>query len=485
MPKNNESWSIIIKNFNGFCPAYFENTYGFYGNKNQAIDMKNIDIIDPNVLTQGPSIVDLTNVASVTTLISAILKTAVTSNVSYAVGGAKIYKFSSTVITNDGTYPMTIDKAGVTGEDADDLIYYQSNIYAFYNHSGSAGDIAKLTLSTDTLDSDWGSTIPTGAGTLESASHYAINGGDDVCYFTNGRYIGTIEDTTLTLQALDFWTNSQVVALTWNHNRVKIGVNRPNVSGSNFNDSGIYTWDGVSSSWEGDPVEVSGEIGALYTKNGIDYCWWKDSASTSGYCFGYINGLRLQLLRRYSGSLPDQKQVGEYEGHIAWISSNKLILWGTKDEDVPVGMKQYMSGKYSTIGTFGTPFGDILISSYEDSNYSFAKKSGYSVDSYWKHLAFDMSGPKYKSQIDLIQVKTKQLSTGAKVDFTLYYDEGKSNKALEQIAYSTSNITLHKILHKGIIVEDFQLYIDFVNGSSTNPVKITGIYILGHFIIES
>jgi hypothetical protein len=38
----------------------------------------------------------------VTTLIKGILKTCVTSDLSFAVGGAKLYAFSSTAVTNAG-----------------------------------------------------------------------------------------------------------------------------------------------------------------------------------------------------------------------------------------------------------------------------------------------------------------------------------------------------------------------------------------------
>lgn len=491
MAADNE-WSITIspdvtKGFGGFCPAWFENSYPYYGNKNQASAMENINIIDPNVLTQGPGAVDLTNGDEngvVTTLIGSILKTATSNDVSFAVGVNLVYQISSTTVTDDGTYPLTIDKGGVTSEDGDDLLHYKSHLYVFYNHSGDAGDIAKVDLSADTIDPDWGSTIPTGAATLEDAPHYAINAGDDVAYFTNGKYVGKIEGTTLDTQALDFWDDAQTVSLTWNQNRVWVAVNRPNIPGSNFNLSGIYKWDGVATSWEGDPIEVSGRIGALYTKNGITFVWSQDSTSTGGFNFGYISGLQLIPIKRFTGSLPNQSQVGEHKGFLAWISDNKLYLWGARDVDLPTNIFQYISGKQATVGAFACPFGGIIISSYSGSNYSLAKESGYTVDSNYNFIAYKMNGPGFKAQIDLIQIETEQMSTGAAVDFTLTYDKGKSTLSLDQIAYSTDNDTIHKILpdNKGPQIEDFRLDIDFANGSTTNPVKIRSILIQGRWI---
>lgn len=484
MPNN--EWTIEIDSFNGFCPAWFDNSYPYYGNKNQASEMQNVNIIDPNVLMQGPGTADLTagnESGAVTTLISSILKTVTSSNVSFAIGGAKVYQFSATAVTNDGTYPMTI--TGGTYQVADDLLHYKSNLYVFWNDTGTEGEIAKVDLSADTIDVDWGSTVPIGAAHLQDAPHYAINGGDDVAYFTNGVYVGTIDGTTLNATALDFWTDSQAVSVTWNQNRVWIAVNRPNITGSNFNQSAVYKWNGVSSSWEGDPIEVSGKIGALYTKNGVTFIWWQDSTSTGAYNLGYLSGGVVNQIKRYTGSLPSQPQVGEYKGFISWLSSNKVYLWGARDSDIAVGVSQYISGEQTTAGAMASPFGTMLISSYSGSNYSLAKESGYTVSCNWGTKAFKVSGVDYKSQIDFIKVETEQMSAGAKLDTTLYYDKAKSNKSLTQIAYSTSNATIHKILNKGPIVEDFKLKFDWANGSITTPVKIRSIRIKGHSVANN
>lgn len=478
--KFNEPWTIVIDSWGGFCQAWFDNSYPFYGNKNQASAMTNIDMVDPNVLTQGPGAVDLTDGdenGAVTTLISSVLKTATSSNVSFAVGEDQVYKISATAVTDDGTWPLSI--TGGTYQVADDLIYYKSNIYVFWNDTGTEGEIAKVDISGETIDPDWGSTVPTGAAHLEDAPHYAINGGDDVVYITNGQYVATLEGTTLTVQGIDFWTDAETVSVTWNRNRVLIAVNRPNVTGSNFNESGIYTWNGVSSSWEGDPIEVSGEIGALYTKNGVTFVWWKDGISTGGYQFGYISGTQLVPLRRYYGSLPNQAQVGEYKGFIAWVSSNAVYMWGARDQGLPVKLFQYMSGLHATIGAFASPFGTLLISSHDGSTqYSLAKASGYTTSSTWKTIAFKMNGPGFKAEIDLIQVETETLGTGAKADFTLTYDKAASSKALTQITSGT----IHKILNRGPQLEDFRLDLSFANGSTVNPCKIRSIMISGRWI---
>ena len=492
MPKNNEEWTININQSLGFCPAYFKNDYSTYGNKGHANDMTNVNLLDPNCFGPGPKPTDLTagtEAGAVTTLITSILKTAVTSNVTYGIGGAKLYKFSNTAVTNAGNWPHTITGTGTVTSVGCDVCHYKGQLLYSYLDAdlGGAGvqkgNIGMFDLAS-TFDDDWWTAVLGGAA-LEDAPHYFCNGGDDRVFITNGRYIARIDGTTDTVHALDFWEDSEVVSLTWNLNRVKAAVNRPNVSGSNFNQSAIYTWNGIAASWEGDPIDVSGEIGALYTKNGRTYVWWKEGTSTGGYTFGYIAGETLETIRTYKGSLPNQAQVGEYEGHLAWISSNKMFLWGAKDNDVPVKLFQYCSPKRATAGAFAAPFGDLIISSYASTNFSLAKLGNYTVLSDLTTKAFDMRSSNFKCQIDIIQIMTEQMSTGAKCDFTLYYDNGKSNKALTQVLYSSDNNTVHKVLTKGIQVEDFQIKIDHANGSATNPVKIRKILIGGHYIKEN
>jgi hypothetical protein len=196
------------------------------------------------------------------------------------------------------------------------------------------------------FDDDWGTT--TGGGDpLEFAPHQAINGGDDCGYFINGRYVGKIDDALtpkVDTQALDFWEDSECVSLAWNENRVKMAVNRPN--GGEENQSGIYTWNGFSPSWEGDPIEVKGKLGALYTKNGIDFVWWQEIGDTECFTFGYIEGTQLKPLKKCKGTLPLFYQVGEYKGHIAWMSDGLVYLWGSADPDAPTKFFQYTSAKY-------------------------------------------------------------------------------------------------------------------------------------------
>lgn len=158
---NENKWHITIEApFRGFAPAWWANTYPSFGNRNQFGDMQNADMIDPTGMTQGPALSNLTNgtqAGVVTTLIKHILDVPVSSNRTFAIGGALLYELNETTVSSGGTpsWPRTIDKAAVTGEDGESVCYYGGNLYYFYNHSGSAGDIGKYDLAS-TFDDDWG-----------------------------------------------------------------------------------------------------------------------------------------------------------------------------------------------------------------------------------------------------------------------------------------------------------------------------------------
>ncbi len=481
-----ERFNIVLKDWSGFAPAYFANSWSYIGNVGDSNDHTDIDTSDPNILTQGGGTTPLTNgtqAGSVSTLIGSILKTSTSADVSWACGGNKIYKISSTAVVNSGGYPMTIDKGAVTGETATDLIFYKSNLYVFYNHSGSIGDIAKLTLSTDTLDVTWGTITATGAGALISAPHYAVLGGNDKVGFTNGNYVGTIDSSTLNTMALDFFTDSQAVSISFNNNYYVVGVNRPNVSGSNFNQSAIYNWDGISPSWQGDPIEVPGRIGALYTKNGTTFVWWQDGIGTGTCNFGYVNGTVLSPLKRYDGSLPNQAQVGEYYGFIAWLSGAELFLYGSGDVDLEVKMFQYLTAPYSTGGAIASPFGTLLISSTGTGTptyYSLAKESGYSILSSWMTPSFDLSGYGSSAIIDKIKIYTETIGTGGICVPTLYYNNTTSNyKTLDSLV---AGKTEHLCMTTALPLNNFKLGFNWSTGSISAPVKIRRVYISGIII---
>src|SRR3990167_6899789 len=117
MPKNPEESQLLAvfsKFYQGFSPVAHLNSLAEAGNKGHASAMANVDILDPTHITQGPALVNLTNgtqAAAVSELINFIMDKAVDTDVTYGIGATKLFKISSTTVTNDGTFPHTITNA--------------------------------------------------------------------------------------------------------------------------------------------------------------------------------------------------------------------------------------------------------------------------------------------------------------------------------------------------------------------------------------
>lgn len=477
-------WVINIDNFmGGFSPAWYnQGTYPSYGNKNQAGVMVNADLTNPSYLTQGPGLSDLTNgtqAAAVTTLIKGATDLAVTSAVAYGVGGAKLYKFSSTTVTSDGTWPHTINKAVVTGEDGEDVAYYKGALYYSYNHSGSAGDIGKYDLNV-TFDDDWGSTVPSGADNLQSAPHPFEVGGNDVLYVGNGLYVCSYDGTTLMPQALDLPTNSIIQDLKWVNDRLWILANRPDTSGTNKNSSSLYVWDGTTDSWELE-IKLMGTGGALHHKNGSLFVFYQDISSTGGFKLGYVSGNGLVDVANFTGALPEYYQVTDYLDFILWNANGSLWAFGSGDKDLPVRLFQIADGGYTNVGCVVTPFGTPMVASWDaGSNYRLAKFSGFDVTSSWKSLMFDITGDsKNGGMIECVRINFETLASGARVDWKLL-DNGGRTVYSDVISFSKLGAvtTAFYPIKKGS--ENFRIEFDYANGSTSNTVKIKSARIYGN-----
>lgn len=466
----------------GFAPGWYnQGTYPSFGNKNSAGSMTNIDLTNPSYLTQGPGLANLTNgtqAAAVTTLIKGATDMAVSSGVAYGVGGAKLYKFSSTTVTSDATWPHAIDKAAVTGEDGEDVAYYKGALYYSYNHSGAAGDIGKFDLSA-TFDDDWGSTVPSGAAALQNAPHPFEVGGNDVLYVGNGIYVGSYDGTTFQAQALDLPTNSVIIDIKWVNDRLWILANRPNTTGTNKNSASLYVWDGTATSWELE-IKLMGTGGALHHKNGVLFVFYSDLSSTGGFKLGYVSGNGVVDVANFTGALPAYHQVTDYLDFILWNANGSLWAFGSGDKDLPVRLFQIADGGYANVGCVVTPFGTPIIASWDaGSNYKLAKLSGYDVVSIWKSLMFDITGDsKNGGMIDCVRINFETLATGARVDWKLL-DNGGRTVYSDTISFAKlgAKTTAYYPIKKGS--ENFRLEFDYANGDTTNTVKIKSARIYG------
>jgi len=477
-------WNIQISNFQGgFAPAWYKETYPTFGNKNQAGAMTNIDLTNPGYIQQGPGLSVLTNgsqAAAVTTLIKGALDFAVTSDTTYGTGGNQLYQFSSTAVANAGSWPHTIDKAAVTGELGEDVAYYQGNLYYSYNHSGSAGDIGKFDLSS-TFDDDWGSTTPTGAAVLADAPHQMIVGLNDIMYFANGRYVGDYDGTTFDEQALDLPTGTEIQSIAWLNDRVWIAANSGSLTGNNKQQASIYIWDGAATSWETE-IKLMGSVGALFSKNGTMFVWYKDLTSTGGYKLGYVNGAGITDVANFTGGLPAFYQVTDYKDFIIWDSAGSIFAFGSGDKDLPVKLFQLADTGYAGSGTTGCvvcPFGTPIIAANSSTNFQLAKFSGFDVTSSWKSLMFDITTMSKVSKIDMVRFNFETLATGASVAWKLL-DNGGRTIYNDTISFAKLGAkTTAQYFLPGLNAENFRVELDYAAGDTTNTVKIKNIKIHG------
>jgi hypothetical protein len=477
-------WNVDINNLSlgGFAPAYYKETYPSYGNKNQAGAMVNIDCTNPGFISQGPGLANLTNgtqAAAVTTLIKGALDFAAASDASYGVGGAKLYKFTSTAVTNAGDWPHTINKAAVTDEDGEDVALFQGAVYYSYNHSGTLGDIGKYDLAS-TFDDDWGSTVPSGMSTLVGGVPHPMKvGGNDTMAIGNGRYVALFDGTTFQPQALDFPVGSVVQDIEWNSDRWWVTVNRPNLTGANKNTASIFVWDGTTNSWEAE-ITLMGTAGGSHVKNGVLLQFYQDISSTGGYKLAYVNGGSIVDICNYTGGLPAFYQITDYKDFIIWNAGGLIHAYGSGDKDLPVRLFQLADGGYATVGTVVCPFGTPIIASTESTSYKLATFSGYDVTSSWKSLMFDVTASGRVSKIDMVRINFETLAANARVNWRLLNNKG-------EIIYS--DIISHTKLGavttayyplNGKVAENFRIEFDYANGNATNTVKIKNCKIHGN-----
>lgn len=476
-------WNINIQNLGlgGLCPAYYKETYSSYGNKNQSSSMSNIDCTNAGYILQGPGLASLTagtQVAAVTTLIKGATDYAVSANLAFGIGGAKLYSFTSTAVTNAGAFPHTIDKATVTAEDGEDVCLYQGALYYSYNHSGSAGDIGKYDLAT-TFDDDWGSIVPSGYSALMGGvPHQMIVGGNDVMYFTNGRYIGSFDGTTLMPLALDLPAGCVIQSIAWMNDRVWVSVNKTSLTGANKNSSSIFIWDGTTNSWETE-INLMGTAGGLHVKNGVLFVFYQDITSTGGYKLAYVNNGGLTDVANFSGGLPAFYQITDYKDFIIWNSLGLIYAFGSGDKDLPVRLFQLADGGYATIGCVVCPFGTPMIASNETTSYKLAQFSGLDVVSLWKSLTFDITGDDQISKINNVRFNIETMASGARVDWKLLDNQGITIYSdIISYAKNGTKTSLYYPLN-GKVADNFRIELDYAAGSVTNPVKIKGIKING------
>lgn len=476
--KDNQ-WFIEIKApFEGYAPLYWEDSFPEFGNANQAGAMSEVDIINPNWLSQGPGLANLTNgdqAGVVTELIKGILDRSESDDVSFAIGASKLFKISSSAVDNNAPFPHVISGS----EQGESVCKFQGKLYYFFNKA-SNGEIGQHDLASSFTDS-WGSSNDTA---LEKAPHPSLEAANKML-FGNGQYVGTYDGTTLDCQDLDFKADAQVADLAYTQTRYWVAVNWPNVSGKNKNEGRIYLWDGESGSWE-DSIVVGGRIGCIWAEGGTIFVIYEDI--TNGVCkVGYVSGNAVKAIpgSEFYGSLPQYWQKTKYKNLIAFVSSGQVKAFGAQSDLMSAKLFDLAGGGYGNVGGLACPFGvPIVASSDGATNHRLAQFSGYSLKTNWKSLMFNLCIPGAVGIIDKIEVITNNMASGARVDLSLNYNQGTKSWPTSpwQIKYDANNNQRRHTKKLNLECEDFRLEPDWSNGSAVNPAKIKKIFISGHYV---
>lgn len=476
-------FSITFSNFNeGAAPtAHLDSLteLGSGGNYGSAV---NVDVVTyPGRLTQGPGLSTLTagdENGAVGELINFIIDQPVTSGVTYGIAATKLHQISSTAVTNTGSWPHAITSA-TAGSSA---IKFQGALFYFFNKS-AAGEIGKYDLASTFVD-NWGSTVPTGAAALQKADH-PVATKQDIMLFGNGRYVGTYisTNTTLAPTKLDFGTDASVADVCFNANQWLIAVNVGTGVSTDRQSASIFLYDpSAISTYLTDEIAVGVQkIGFLLPIEGIVYVAFQDVSTAGGFCIGYINGRSIKPLRYFTGTLPTFAQKTLYKNVIGFISNGKVYTVGAVIESLPVQLSQLASAGYTTAGALAAPFGTPMVASTQSTSFKLAQFSGYDTACSWRSIIIPVMSGIYQGYIDRVTVLTSTLGASARCDLIIEANQGATSGSTQQISGTGKRRFVLKSLGLTAI-EDFRVYLNWANGSTSNPVTIRQIKVEGHYV---
>lgn len=480
---SDNTFSLTFSGFNAAAaPVAHLDSLTELGAAGQYSAATNIDILSsPHLLTQGPGLSTLTNgteAGAVAELINFIIDRPISSGTTYGIAATKLHQITPSAVTNTGSWPHAI-----TGATAGSSAHYlNGNLYYFFNKS-AAGEIGKYDLSS-TFTDNWGSTVPTGAAALQKADH-PVASKQDIMVFGNGRYLGVYNTTTTTLNAtkLDFGQDAALADVAFNANQWLIAVNQGSGVSTDRQSASIYLYDpSTISSFLIDEIAVGVQkIGFILPIEGIVYVAYQDVTSTGGFCIGYINGRSIKPLRYFTGTLPTFAQKSLYQNTIIFLSAGLVYSCGAVIETLPVQLSQLASGGYTTVGAMAAPFGTPMIASTQSTSFKLAKFSGYDVNATWRSIIIPTAAHNLLGYIDRITVLTNTLASGARCDLIVEANQASKTGSTQQITGTGSR--RFTFLKLGLTsIEDFRIFLNWANGSTSNPVKIRRIEVEGHYV---
>lgn len=472
--------------FSGFhqgqAPLAHLDTLTQLGNGGQYSAAANVDIIStPNTLTQGPGLSTLTNgteAGAVGELINFIVDRPVSSGTTYGIAATKLHQITASAVTNTGNWPHSI--TGATAGSS--VVEFQGSLYYFFNKASGA-DCGKYDLASSFTDAYF-SVVPTGAAALQSAPH-PVATKQDIMLFGNGRYVGTFISSTTTLNAtkLDFGSDATVADVAFHANQWWIAVNVGTGVSTDRQYASIFQYDpSATTSLLTDEIAVGAQkIGFILPIEGVMYVAYQDLTTTGGFCIGYVSGRGIKPLRYFTGTLPTFAQKALYINTIVFLSNAKVYSCGATVESLPVQLSQLASGGYTTVGAIAAPFGTPMVASTQSTSYKLAKFSGYDTACTWRSVVVPTVKENMVGYIDRVIVVTNVLGSSARCDLIIESEQGTVSGSTQQITGTGKRRFLFNSL--GLTaVTDFRVFLNWANGSTSNPVKILSIEVQGHYV---
>lgn len=289
----------------------------------------------PGFIAPGPKPVNVTNMDKLSGAISAFGGVDPSENI-YGVGD-KLYQLNGTTLTYNylGAFPHTYS-VGSPGVAPDAVIYPINNTnYLLYFLDTNIGryDLAS------TFVDNWGSTVPTNAGSITSGPHRKVvfNG---ILYFTNGNMVSSFNGALTSVGTLNILSTSpNTLVLPKNYIARDIRIVNGNLevyanTGGTKGTAAIFTWDGVS------PLPLDQEIiddnfvGCAISLEGFPHIF------TSGRDNGFV--IRKKNYYGYQSVQVIQNHLTPPYANMV-DTLNGMICFSTNDQD-------------GLVYTFGTPF---------------------------------------------------------------------------------------------------------------------------------
>jgi hypothetical protein len=446
--------------------------------------MRNCDLRNPNGLQPGPGRLRLTNgdgSGVVSTLIRSIIRTAVQTDITFGIGGSKIYRITPTTVASDASFPHTIDGSNPDGEDIKP--YHGGIIYTF--NDSLRGYCGKLTLPS-TFDDDWMYTALTGTFALNTGYPHPIEiGGDDLVYIGDKDRVVSYDPVADTAQsAVNLPDDVVIQDVKWKNKKLYITVNQPNLTGTNQTQQGVYIWNTVDDSWEDDVHKIA-RGGGMFVKDGVLYISFEDISSDGIGRLGYFDGYTIKELAKYDGSLAAYYQITEQDGFImlAAAKGNETLIFafGGGEEG---RIFQLAKGHHPTIGGISCPFGKLMTASAQGTTaFNISKEEGFDPDCNWKGILYPVAMEGRKGLVRQVRADFSPLAVGTGLSMALRDNNG-TEVWRGTISYTLYGNITKKIFHCARKSENARVEIDYSNfRATTTVVFLRDIDITGNNII--